>query len=66
VSVLFRNVPEHERIVPLRGSIIEYTMSGGGQSVALLIMDRLKWDFHAAIKKQLCWTSRLVVDIHIL
>ena len=57
---LFRNVPEHERIVALRGSIIEYTMSGGGQAVALLITDRLKWDFHAAIKKKLSWTSRYV------
>ena len=52
-------MPEHERIVALRGSVIDYTYGGGGSPAVLLIMDRLQRDLYAAIKGGLGWLSRL-------
>lgn len=53
-----RHVPEHERIVALRGSVIDYTYNNGSGASVLLIMDRLKWDLYAAIERKLPWLGR--------
>lgn len=51
-------MPEHERIVALRGSVIDYTYNNGSGASVLLIMDRLKWDLYAAIERKLPWLGR--------
>ena len=53
-----RNVPEHDRIVALRGSVIDYVYGGGSSPAVLLIMDRLQRDLYSAIKTGLDWLSR--------
>lgn len=61
-----KNVPEHERIVALRGSVIDYTYNGGTGAAVLLIMDRLKHDLYTAIERKLPWLNRLVVAIDVV
>ncbi len=53
-----RNVPEHDRIVALRGSVIDYTYGGGSSPAVLLVMDRLVKDLYSAIKTGLDWLGR--------
>ena len=53
-----RNVPEHDRIVALRGSVIDYQYGGGSSPAVLLVMDRLQRDLYAAIKTSLDWLGR--------
>jgi receptor-interacting serine/threonine-protein kinase 5 len=55
---MHRNVPEHPRLVALRGSTIDYTYGGGSSPAVLLVMDRLQKDLYAAIKSGLDWLSR--------
>ena len=49
------NIPEHDRIVSLRGSIIDYSYGSGSSSspAVLLIMDRYKCDLYAAIERRM-------------
>ena len=58
IRLVFRNVPEHERIVALRGSVIDYTYGGGSSPAVLLVMDRLQRDLYSAIKTGLDWLGR--------
>ena len=51
-------MPEHKRIVALRGSVIDYTYGGGSSPAVLLIMDRLYRDFYTGIKVGMDWCSR--------
>ena len=55
---LFRNVPEHDRIVALRGSVIDYTYGGGTTPAVLIIMEKMARDFYTAIKANLGWMER--------
>ncbi|CAG0882946.1 unnamed protein product [Cyprideis torosa] len=46
-------IPEHERIVSIRGSVIDYSYGGGGNGVlpaVLLISERMTRDLHAALR----------------
>lgn len=54
----FRHIPDHDRIVMLRGSVIDYMYGGGTSPAVLLVMDRLQRDLHAAIRQGLDWVSR--------
>ena len=53
--VWYSNIPEHDRIVSLRGSIIDYSYGSGSSSspAVLLIMDRYKCDLYAAIERRM-------------
>ncbi|XP_056000282.1 dual serine/threonine and tyrosine protein kinase-like isoform X4 [Ostrea edulis] len=61
-----KNIPEHERIVALRGSVIDYMYGGGSTPAVLLIMDRLQKDLYGAIKQGLDWLSRIIVAIDVV
>ncbi|KAK3104050.1 hypothetical protein FSP39_024020 [Pinctada imbricata] len=61
-----RNIPEHDRIVVLRGSVIDYMYGGGTTPAVLLIMDRLQKDLYAAIKTGLEWNARIRVAIDVV
>ena len=53
-----RNIPDHDRIVMLRGSVIDYMYGGGTSPAVLLVMDRLQRDLYTAIKQGIDWISR--------
>jgi receptor-interacting serine/threonine-protein kinase 5 len=58
---VFRNLPEHERIVALRGSIIDTAYGSNRCELAvMLIMDRYSRDLFTAIKCGLDFGSRCV------
>ncbi|CAG0912535.1 unnamed protein product [Notodromas monacha] len=63
-----RCVPEHDRIVALRGSVIDHSYgSGGGSSPAvLLVMERLSRDLYVALKAGLTWKSRLRIALDVV
>ena len=56
-----RSMPEHDRIVKIRGSVIDY-MYPGGMPAVLLIMDFFPRDFYQAIKYHLPYLERLQVS----
>nr|XP_045622395.1 dual serine/threonine and tyrosine protein kinase-like [Procambarus clarkii] len=60
-----RSVPEHERIVALRGSVIDHTYGQGETPAVLLIMDRLTRDLYSAIKHGLDWVIRLQISLDV-
>lgn len=60
VYICCRNVPEHDRVIGLRGSVIDYSYGGGTTPAVLIIMERMSRDFYTAIKSGFGWMSRYV------
>ncbi|KAI4491249.1 hypothetical protein M0802_010283 [Mischocyttarus mexicanus] len=63
-----RSIPDHKRIVKLRGSVIDPSYgSGYGMGTAvLLITDRLSRDLYCGIHAGLSWLERLQIAIDVL
>ncbi|KAL6429743.1 hypothetical protein ACFW04_007564 [Cataglyphis niger] len=63
-----RSIPDHKRIVKLRGSVIDQSYGGGfglGAAV-LLITDRLSRDLYCGIHAGLTWLERIQIAIDVL
>ncbi|XP_063719278.1 dual serine/threonine and tyrosine protein kinase-like isoform X2 [Symsagittifera roscoffensis] len=60
-----RSLPDHDRIVKIRGSVIDY-MYPGGMPAVLLIMDYYPRDFYTSIKYHLPYNERLSVSIDVV
>ncbi|XP_033323405.2 receptor interacting protein kinase 5 isoform X1 [Megalopta genalis] len=63
-----RSIPDHKRIVKLRGSFIDQSYGGGFGlgSAVLLISDRLSRDLYCGIRAGLSWTERIQIAIDVL
>ncbi|GIY36225.1 hypothetical protein CDAR_522061 [Caerostris darwini] len=61
-----RSIPEHDRIVQIRGSVIDLTYAGGSTPAVLLVMDRLQRDLYSALKMGLPWKSRLQIALDVV
>ncbi|XP_022653846.1 dual serine/threonine and tyrosine protein kinase-like isoform X2 [Varroa destructor] len=55
-----RSLPPHERLVPLRGSVIDYNYAPNTPAV-LLVMDRLTQDLHTALHNELPFLTRMQI-----
>lgn len=63
-----RSIPDHKRIVKLRGSVIDPSYGGGfglGAAV-LLITDRLSRDLYCGLRAGLSWLERVQIAIDVL
>lgn len=63
-----RSIPDHKRIVKLRGSVIDPSYGGGfglGAAV-LLISDRLSRDLYCGLRAGLSWLERVQIAIDVL
>ncbi|XP_066582790.1 dual serine/threonine and tyrosine protein kinase-like isoform X2 [Prorops nasuta] len=63
-----RSIPDHKRIVKLRGSVIDQSYGGGcgvGAAV-LLITDRMTRDLYCGIRNGLTWLERIQIAIDVL
>ncbi|KPM10147.1 dual specificity protein kinase-like protein [Sarcoptes scabiei] len=60
-----RSLPPNDRIVQIRGSIIEHN-SNSSSSFVYLIMDRLNRDLYAGLKIGLDWLKRLQIAIDVV
>ena len=63
-----RSIPDHKRIVKLRGSVIDHSYGGGcGYGAAvLLISDRMTRDLYCGIRSGLTWLQRIQIAIDVL
>ncbi|XP_076640363.1 receptor interacting protein kinase 5 isoform X3 [Colletes latitarsis] len=63
-----RSIPDHKRIVKLRGSVIDLSYGGGYGlgSAVLLISDRLSRDLYCGIRAGLSWLERIQIAIDVL
>ncbi|XP_014474429.1 PREDICTED: dual serine/threonine and tyrosine protein kinase isoform X2 [Dinoponera quadriceps] len=62
-----RSIPDHKRIVKLRGSIIDLSYGGGfGSGAVLLISDRLSRDLYCGLRAGLSWLERIQIAIDVL
>lgn len=63
-----RSIPDHKRIVKLRGSVIDLSYDGGFGlgSAVLLISDRLSRDLYCGIRAGLSWLERIQIAIDVL
>ncbi|KAJ8986249.1 hypothetical protein NQ317_009955 [Molorchus minor] len=61
-----RTIPEHPRIVKLRGSVIDYTYAGGSSPAVLLIMERMTKDLYCGLRNGLSWIVRLQIAIDVI
>ena len=61
-----RSLPENDRIVQIRGSIIEHNYNGSSNSYLYLIMERLTRDLYAGLKAGLDWLLRLQISLDVV
>jgi receptor-interacting serine/threonine-protein kinase 5 len=60
-----RQITDHERIVKLIGSVIDYSYGGGCSPAVLLIMEGMKQDLYTALKTGLAWLVRLQISLDV-
>ncbi|XP_025831390.1 dual serine/threonine and tyrosine protein kinase [Agrilus planipennis] len=61
-----RTIPEHSRIVKLRGSVIDLQYGGGCSPAVLLVMERMTKDLYCGLKSGLSWNKRLQIAIDVV
>lgn len=63
-----RSIPDHTRIVKLRGSVIDHMYGGGFNSgiAVLLITDRMAMDLYCGLHNGLSWLQRIQIAIDVL
>ncbi|XP_022915170.1 dual serine/threonine and tyrosine protein kinase-like isoform X1 [Onthophagus taurus] len=61
-----RTIPEHPRIVKLRGSVIDHNYGNGCLSAVLLVMERMKRDLFCALKDGLTFIRRIQIAIDVV
>ncbi|CAB3383224.1 Hypothetical predicted protein [Cloeon dipterum] len=60
-----RTLPEHRRIVRVRGSVIDCGYGGGCSPAVLLMMDRMCKDLYYGLQSGMSWLARLQVAVDV-
>ncbi|XP_076331710.1 dual serine/threonine and tyrosine protein kinase-like isoform X2 [Tachypleus tridentatus] len=58
-----RSIPDHERVVQIKGSVIDHFYGDGSSPAVLLIMKRLQLDLYSALKSGLDIVTRLQIAV---
>ncbi len=61
-----KQIIDHDNIVRLLGTVIDYTYGNGQSPAILFVMERMKRDLYQAIKMGLEWKTRLSISIDIV
>lgn len=61
-----RTIPEHCRIVKLRGSVVDYSYGGGSSPAVLLVMERMTRDLYCGLKVGLSWAKRIQIAVDVV
>lgn len=61
-----RTIPEHPRIVRLRGSVVDHGYGGGSTAAVLLVMERMTRDLYCGLKAGLDWPRRIQIAIDVV
>ncbi|KAF4525187.1 hypothetical protein B566_EDAN008292, partial [Ephemera danica] len=61
-----RTLPEHRRIVRVRGSVVDAGYGGGCSPAVLLVMDRLCRDLYCGLRAGMSWLRRIQVAIDVV
>ncbi|GJQ66842.1 hypothetical protein Trydic_g18598 [Trypoxylus dichotomus] len=61
-----RTIPEHPRIVKLRGSVIDHNYGSGCSSAVLLVMERMDRDLYWGLRSSMPWPKRIQIAIDVV
>ena len=65
-SLALRQIMDHDRIVKLLGSVIDYSYGNGQSPAVLLVMELMKRDLYTALKVGLDWNTRIQLSIDVV
>ncbi|XP_076357416.1 dual serine/threonine and tyrosine protein kinase-like isoform X2 [Tachypleus tridentatus] len=66
MEFFYTSIPDHKRVVQIKGSVIDHNYGGGQSPAVLLIMERLQQDLFQALKMGLDIFARLQIGLDVV